>query len=362
MNLMQGNCQGRASLRPWLAFALAFTTVTPSASQAFMTWSDATPFAPGHGEHERITRLAIACNSALQRPAPDGLSWANDLCLESNTTTAGLSQSELVLRMLSGADGYFGGVGAPDRIYESVISSYDAAHCDNGDAWFPSSPWPENDSVYPRTRDQRAGALKDCLQLLQFYVRTAVGEAGKLVRADGSIATSQVDLSEDCDVDYDPKLNPNITHGRGQAKCNALISFGRALHIIQDFFSHSNWFDSTNDPAGPSNPPGLNNPAESRSLPTALGYPRSDAQIDSFLESSQVITGGYPSPSCVPDPQIPCRLPPTRIYHDKVLNKDEGDGTIDWTKASIPKGDGGHSVRASAGSFNGEDNFQRAAR
>lgn len=357
-NLLQIPTEVRTKRRLWAAFALGLTVGNPTASHAFMTWN--TSGVPGNAEHERITRLAIACNSSLQRPAPSGLSWAKDLCLESNSISNGTYRSELVLRMLAGANGYFGGVGAPDRFYEAMISSYDAAHCDNGDAWFPDNRWPENGGVYPRARAQRTGALRDCLQLLQLYVRTAVEQAGNLVNPDGTVNASQTDLSEDCNVDYDPKLNPGKTHDRGQAKCNALISFGRALHITQDFFSHSNWVDNTKDPVGPSNAPGLSNPADPRYLPSILGYPRSDAQIDAFLASSQVITGAYPTPSCLPLPV--CKLPPTRLFHDQGLNKDEGDGKIDWTTASIPPGDGGHSWRASAGRVQGEDNFQRAAR
>ena len=46
----------------------------------------------------------------------------------------------------------------------------------------------------------------------------------------------------------------------GRAKCNVLQGFGRALHGIQDFYSHSNWSDEADpgQPIGISNPPGLN--------------------------------------------------------------------------------------------------------
>ena len=342
----------------WMAITLSLTAGNQTASHAFKTWNG-----PGLGnaEHERITRLAIACNSALERQAPDGLTWLADLCLESNTNTHGATQSELVLRMLAGADGYLGGVGAPDRFYEAVISSYDAAHCDNADTWFPDDRWPENGGVYPRTRAQRSNAMKDCLELLQFYVRTAVEQAGQMVDSNGRANSSQADLSEDCNIAYDPKLKPDETHNRGQAKCNALISFGRALHITQDFFSHSNWVDNTDTSPGPSNAPGLNNPAIYRYLPSVLRYPQSDAEIGAFLASSQVITGAYPTPTCM-ELKPECKLPPTRLFHDHGLNKDEGKGYIDWTQASIPSGDGGHSARASAGVLKGEDNFQRSAR
>jgi len=325
-----------------LTFALL--VLVPANAHAFMTWNT-----PGNAEHERITRMAIACNSALDRPAPAGLAWNRDLCLpsggDSNKAPWWFS-FERSMRMLAGSDGYFGGVGAPDRFAEAVLSSSDRAHCDNSDAWFPRSQGPFGS--YPRTFDQRAAGLRACLQLLQKYVGVAVDEAGKLVSADGRLDAPQSDLSEDCNVDYDPDLNPGKTHDRGWAKCNALISFGRALHITEDFFSHSNWVDQNPSSLDIKSPQGLNN--DPRIVPAALGYPRTNEQIDSFIANTQVITGAYGSGLS------------DRVTHNDYLNKDEGKGSIDWTTGQIPFGDKGHSVRSAAGFDGVNDNFQRAAK
>ena len=329
---------------PLLILTLSLLMLVPANAHAFMTWN-----APGNAEHERITRMAIACNSALDRAAPAGLDWKRDLCLSSGGDTNKQPwwfSFERSMRMLAGSDGYFGGVGAPDRFAEAVLSSSDRAHCDNSDAWFPTTQGPFGS--YPRTFDQRAAGLRSCLQLLQKYVGVAVDEAGKLVSADGRLDAPQSDLSDDCNVDYDPDLNPGKTHDRGWAKCNALISFGRALHITEDFFSHSNWIDRNPSSLDIKNPQGLHN--DPRIVPAALGYPRTNEEIDSFIANTQVITGGYGSGLS------------NRVKHDDYLNKDEGKGTIDWTTGQIPFGDKGHSVRSAAGFDGVNDNFQRAAK
>ena len=326
---------------------LALSLFAPTSAQAFMTWNS-----PGNAEHERVTRFGLACVSPLDRVNPDGATWANDLCLPSEVNPVP-GQYERTLRMVAGANGYFGGVGAPDRFYESVISSSDRAHCDNADAWFASIAWPLNNGVYPRSPLSRESALHECLMLLQTYVAKSVEQAGLLVNADGTLNAGQTDLSDDCNVDYDPDLAPDETHSTGAAKCNALISFGRALHITEDFFSHSNWVDQNPTTPGPKDPPGLENGLDH--MPSALRYPQTSQQIDDFLAANQVITGAYPTPSGI----LP---PPTRMYHNNFLNKDEGDGKINWSTGEIPKGDGGHSGRATAGVIDGQDNFQRAVR
>ncbi len=332
-------------MRRWTLLALTLTTLmlVPTTANAFMTWN-----APGNAEHERITRLGIACNSALNRPAPAGLNWRRDLCLPSSGDSVKQPwwfAFERSMRMLAGADGYFGGAGAPDRFYEAVISSSDRAHCDNADAWFPQSQGPFGS--YPRSFGQRATGLSDCLHLLQRYVGVAVEQAGLLVKSDGQLDAPQSDLSEDCNVDYDPDLHPDKTHDRGWAKCNALIAFGRALHITEDFFSHSNWIDLNPDSLDIKNPQGLHN--DLQNVPSALGYPRSDTEIAAFIDQTQVITGAFPNGA-------------NRVTHDDYLNKDEGKGTINWTTGQIPLGDKGHSVRSAAGSDGAGDNFQRAAK
>ncbi|MSX01914.1 MAG: hypothetical protein F2813_02010 [Actinobacteria bacterium] len=326
-----------------LLLTLSLLVLVPANAHAFMTWN-----APGNAEHERITRLAVACNSALDRPAPEGLNWRQDLCLPSGGDSVKQPwwfAFERSMRMLAGADSYFGGVGAPDRLGE-VISSSDRAHCDNADAWFPTSQGPFGS--YPRTFDQRAAGLRDCLRLLQKDVGVAVTQAGLLVDSNGRLDAPQADLSEDCNVDYDPDRSPNKTHDRGWAKCNALIALGRALHITEDFFSHSNWTDLNPGALNIKNPQGLQ--SDVRTVPSALGYPRTDADIDAFIAQTQVITGAYGSGT------------KNRVTHNDYLNKDEGNGTIGWTRGQIPTGDKGHSGRSVAGFDGTYDNFQRAAK
>ena len=328
---------------PLLVLTISLLVLVPANANAFMTWN-----APGNAEHERITRLAVACNSALDRPDPTGLSWRRDLCLSSGGDSVKQPwwfAFERSMRMLAGADGYFGGAGAPDRLGE-VLSSSDRAHCDNADAWFPQSQGPFGS--YPRSFGQRASGLSDCLHLLQRYVGVAVEQAGLLVNSNGQLDAPQADLSEDCNVDYDPDRNPDKTHDRGWAKCNALIAFGRALHITEDFFSHSNWTDLNPGSLDIKNPQGLS--SNIRTVPSALGYPRSDAEIDAFITQTQVITGAYGSGT------------KNRVTHNDYLNKDEGNGKIGWTSGQIPSGDKGHSGRSVAGFDGTSDNFQRAAK
>ncbi len=317
-------------------------------ANAFMTWDP-----PGNAEHERITRMGIACNSAFARGVnlPAGITWA-DLCLDSRAPgddDIRTTQAERSLRMLAGGKGYLGGVGAPDGLAES-LNSDDAAHCDNGDAWFPKSAWPLGKGVYPRTMSDRNGALGNCLNRMQEYIATAVAQAGLLVDQNNVLDPRQADLSSDCDVSYNPKV-VDTAAGTQSAKCQALVAFGRALHIAEDFFSHSNWVDANPDAVGPGSPPGLATPV--LSTPAVLGFPRTGAQIDAFLASSEVITGAYPTPWS-------WQNLPTRLYHDYDLNKDEGTGYIDWTKAQIPSGATGKTGRGARGIVDGHDNFQRA--
>jgi hypothetical protein len=48
------------------------------------------------------------------------------------------------------------------------------------------------------------------------------------------IDPAQVQLTSDCEFSG---------NGGNRAKCNAVFFFGRALHGVQDFYSHSNWAD-----------------------------------------------------------------------------------------------------------------------
>ena len=168
---------------PLLILTISLLMLVPANAHAFMTWNT-----PGNAEPERITRMAIACNSALDRAAPAGLDWKRDLCLPSSADSNKQPwwfAFERSMRMLAGTDGYFGGVGAPDRFAEAVLSSSDRAHCDNSDAWFPTTQGPFGS--YPRTFNQRAAGLRSCLQLLPPMVAAMARDKSRPLSSRGAI-------------------------------------------------------------------------------------------------------------------------------------------------------------------------------
>ncbi|MEV4443103.1 CinY protein [Streptomyces sp. NPDC049577] len=246
--------------------ALLLTAVPAQPAQAFGTVN-----ALGqHAEHERVTRAALAC-------APGARSDGD--CFEPRS-----------LAQLAGHDGTFGAVGAPDS--DEALSA--EAHCDNAD--FLALPG------YPRTRAQATRQLQACVAKLQTRFRQGVTAAGGLLAADGAVAPRESDLAKDC----------TFTLGvPGRDKCEAVEGLGRALHGVQDFYSHSNWADRADPgrPAGKDNPPGLDLPAPSPLLALAGGRPPLATDVPDGLT-----TGCF---SLVP---LACGK---RVQHTD-LNKDNG--------------------------------------
>ncbi|MCX6390967.1 MAG: hypothetical protein NTX95_00475 [Actinobacteria bacterium] len=349
----------------FVVLILAMSGVLASTASAFMTWDT---LGLGNAEHERITRLGIACNSTFSGPRDANLDWQST-CLDSlppsclsgaikdlfNCNERNPGNRERTLRMLAGSPGYYGGVGAPDSIPEA-ISSQDASHCDNGDFFFGAS-------TYPFGVDHRAQGLRDCAVRMNGYMDEAVQLAGLLVNGE-RVNAYETDLTEDCWTNF-PRWRDNDFRAPAEAgnntrtKCKVLMLVGRSFHIVEDAFSHGNWVDA--NPATPStnDAPGLAQPIGT--IPDMLRYPRTTDQINVFLAESQYITGAYGSNL------------DGRITHDQLkpvfsksasrgLNKDEGSANIDWTTNTVPTGAGGHSLRATDGSIDGMDNFQRAAR
>jgi len=174
-------------------------------------------------EHERITRAALACPAGVP---------SDGSCFEPKS-----------IDQLAGKTGTFGAVGSPDS--DEIFNS--AAHCDNAD--FLNAPG------YPQTRAQATAQLQACVNHLRMRFGQGRTAAAALLKPDETLDSDQVDLTTDCTF---------IGGFAGRAKCNTIEGFGRALHGIQDFYSHSNWADT----AGPGpitidNPPGLNLPAPS---------------------------------------------------------------------------------------------------
>lgn len=92
------------------------------------------------------------------------------------------------------------------------------------------------------------------------------------------------------EVDLDGKDCTFVPSAKGRAKCNAIEEFGRSLHGIQDFYSHSNWADESNPALSISltNPPGLRLPA-----PAGFLDLRSAMTPAAFSVPPELITGCF---------------------------------------------------------------------
>ncbi len=177
-------------------------------------------------EHERITRAALAC----------GTSKAGADCFEPRS-----------LDQVAGKKGTFGAIGSPDdpRNGEMLTS---AAHCDNAD--YVNGP-----EYQPQDRHRATAALLDCVNYARARVRAGVQRAAGLLDSEGHIKPGEVSLSASVFPPHPADCSFNRISGR--AKCDVIEEFGRALHVVQDFYSHSNWSD-TAEPGSirEHNPPG----------------------------------------------------------------------------------------------------------
>ena len=173
----------------------------------------------GHlAEHERITRAALACGT--RKGGPDCFQpWSLD--------------------QVAGKKGTFGAVGSPDNPLtgESLNS---AAHCDNAD-------YVDGPEYRPQDRERATAALLGCVNYARARIREGVQRAADLLNSHGRIKSGQVSSVIPC----------VFNRSRGRAKCDVIEEFGRALHAVQDFYSHSNWADeAAPGPISVRNPPG----------------------------------------------------------------------------------------------------------
>jgi hypothetical protein len=224
-------------------------------------------------EHERITRAALACAEGADAGSGSG-------CFEPRSAD-----------YLAGHGREFGAVGAPD----SDEMADPAAHCDGAD--FVAGD-------YPRTREAATAELRECVTQMRTRFREAVDHAAGLLDDDGGVIAGEVDLTTTCAA---------RERTEERAKCASLEAFGRVLHGVQDFYSHSNWSDEADParPVGEQNPPGLNRPGPSPLLDLRG---RADPPVPVDLT-----TGCYVLQDRVPGVG-PCQL---RVTH-AALNKDRG--------------------------------------
>lgn len=247
--------------------------IQPEAAQSFGTID-------GLGqtsEHERITRRALACTVETQFTS-------NSLsdCFEPNS-----------IAILAGQGGNVGAVGDPD-LTETFVHQ---AHCDNAD-YLDASYLPAGSAPYPRSRAQASQTLLECIAHLRHRFNEGVSWGNTLVTPTMGIENAGVGC-----------------HGFTvtRSKCEAIRGFGRMLHGVQDFYSHSNYADRSDSTRriGIDNPPGLHLAAPApflnmlRPLVEASALPR-DLTTDCF---GLWIFGN------------PCSQ---RVSHE-AINKDEGD-------------------------------------
>ncbi|GAA2399439.1 hypothetical protein GCM10010191_03070 [Actinomadura vinacea] len=255
-----------------LGVAVAVQVVRSPKAEAFATYYW---FSSGHGEHEKVTRAALACPE--DQPS-DGT------CFEPDS-----------MDILAGYRGYLGGVGGPDSWLSGGELDNPAAHCDNADYIRPED---NGGNTYVRSRSQASEQLVDCLRHLRGRFHSAAQQAGTAFDDDGDL--SNYETRSSC-ADYGPPGQ------RARAKCRFVDLFARALHGVQDFYSHSNWVDSADPgkPTGVGNPPGMH-----RSEVFPLMNFRLPLSSPSDVPE-QLTTGCYPSDECG-----------GRIRHDEELNKD----------------------------------------
>ncbi|MFI6514747.1 hypothetical protein ACIBF1_04210 [Spirillospora sp. NPDC050679] len=228
-------------------------------------------------EHERITRAALACPTGR---APD------NYCFEPKS-----------LEELAGAEGKGGGIGAPD-LGREVLQP--AAHCDNADYLHQKG--------YPQSRADATKNLLGCIGHVRTRMNNALSDADRLLQRNGTVAPGQVDLSFRC----------VYNQAKGRAKCDVFEQFGRAMHAVQDFYSHSNWADTAGPQAlGATNPPGLGN-----STPFPLFHPFRDPQPTAADVPLNLSTGCFDGAAAISGEKRGCSGG-KRIRH-RVLNKDNG--------------------------------------
>jgi hypothetical protein len=235
-------------------------------------------------EHERITRAALTCATGQT---------SDNLCFEPRS-----------LEQLAGARGSGGAIGAPDLGSEVLKEQ---AHCDNGDYLA---------GTYPQTRAAASDHLLGCVNHARGRMRAGLDEARRLLTGDGRVDPSQVSLSVSVIPPHPANCVFNQT--RGRAKCDAIEQFGRALHAVQDFYSHSNWADvAAAVPVGPANPPGLARTEVSPLFALFTATAPRPADVPERLS-----TGCFDAQAAASGERLGCAAG-TRVRH-LALNKDKG--------------------------------------
>jgi hypothetical protein len=266
-----------------VALLLVATTATTLAVRSEPADAFGTVNLPGTSQrvvHEKITRV-LSCTST-QKPAS---------CFD-----------PISMSLLAGQPGTFGAVGEPDNPLDGNPNPA-ARHCDDGDYGYGSS----------HGQAEAWSELKNCLTYYQAYMKFAVDSAAGLLKPDGSIDPAATDQINFFGSNYNACRFPDPQKGHtsnDSAKCNVINGLGRALHLYEDFWSHSNWGDI----ASPDRAEDLTNPKglAQTNQPDFFAYPT--AVPSSFPED--LISG------C--DDSLSSSRCTGRTGHS-VLNKDNGE-------------------------------------
>jgi hypothetical protein len=273
-------------------------------------------------EHERITRAALACGT--RKGGPD--------CFQPRS-----------LDQVAGKKGTFGAVGSPDdpRTGEMLTS---AAHCDNAD-------YVDGPEYRPQDRQRATAALLDCVKYARALVRAGVQRAAGLLDSQGRIKPREVSLKSSLIPPHPADCSFNRISGR--AKCDVIEDFGRALHAMQDFYSHSNWADTAAPgPISVHNPPGGRR-GDISPLFALFGPEPSATDVPAWLT-----TGCFDAKALITFEKAGCTDGGrTRLKH-AWINKDHG--VIDRHTGTASCTDGGDNVCTERGRV--DENFARAVR
>jgi hypothetical protein len=272
-----------------LVVAVAGVSFGGSAERADAFGTVYIPFIGQRVVHEKITRV-LSCSST-QKP---------ENCFE-----------PLSISVLAGTNGTFGAVGEPDNPLDGNPNPA-ARHCDDADYGYGS----------PHTQQEAWTELSKCLDHYQQYMGFAVSAAAGLLRPDGSIEPAAIGQGNAFGTAFNSCRLPDPIKGArstDKAKCDVLNAFGRALHLYEDFWSHSNWGDL----AAPDKQPGLTNPT---------GLARTD-QPDFFAFPSPVATSFPDGLITGCDDSLGAKRCKGRTAHS-VLNKDNGE-TVDPDRCTV---------------------------
>lgn len=280
-------------------------------------------------EHERITRTALQC--------PDGVYHADGSCFE-----------PISMLSFAGGNGTFGAIGAPDGGADALKSE---AHCDDAD-YIDYAKWGLS-GTYPQSREERNRKLRECYDHMKELWDGGIKGAGELLDDFGALIEKETKLA-----DSEGRGVPCIYSGSlsGRAKCDAFEGLGRALHGLQDFYSHSNWIDAETTPTQ-SVPPGLGQTELAPFLSMVNGSGPTDANVPADFSTGCFNLFGHDTV----EGAAACEKDGRYVTH-VVLNKDKGEIRVQpLANVSIASG-ATLTGEARTPRGNVSDNFERAVR